>query len=135
MQRMALLDEAIGVATRLRAYAQGRFNAGQATASDVDRAEIELLHAQSKREPLQALLHRHLKRLAVLTGRTPQSIQVLPLSSVTLTAPPLPHRLPGQVLERRPDVRARPTSCARRPASSGRPRPSCSRSSTWGSAP
>lgn len=105
MQRMALLDEAIGVATRLKAYAQGRFNAGQATASDVDRAEIELLHAQSKREPLQALLHRHLKRLAVLTGRTPQSIQVLPISSVSMVAPPLPHRLPGQVLERRPDVR------------------------------
>ena len=105
MQRMALLDEAIGVATRLKAYAQGRFNAGQATSSDVDRAEIEWLHAQSKKEPLQALLHRHLKRLAVLTGRTPQSIQVLPVSAKSLVAPPLPPRLPGQVLERRPDVR------------------------------
>ena len=104
-RRMLLLDEGIRVAERLMAYAKGRFKAGQATSSDVERAELEWRHAQAKREPLQALLHSHLKRLAVLMGRPPQELKALPPAVAEMQPPPLPEVLPGEVLERRPDVR------------------------------
>lgn len=104
-RRVLLLDEGVRVAERLMAYAKGRFKAGQATSSDVERAELEWRHAQAKREPLQALLHSHLKRLAVLMGRPPQELQGLPAAVAEMQPPPLPEVLPGEVLERRPDVR------------------------------
>ncbi|MFT3859065.1 MAG: TolC family protein [Aquabacterium sp.] len=104
-RRLALLDQGVQVAERMMAYAQGRFKAGQATTGDVERAELELRQAESKREPLRALLHSHLKRLAVLMGRPPQTLSSLPPSTATLQPPPLPTVLPGEVLEQRPDVR------------------------------
>ena len=105
-KRIRLLDRVIHVAERGQRYAQGRFKSGQTEAADVARAEMHLRDAQSKVEPLQALLASHVRRIAVLMGRPPQSLTELPPLPPGAQRPPsLPSVLPGDVLARRPDVR------------------------------
>lgn len=110
-RRQQVLETSITVAQRLQQYAQGRFDAGQATRFDVDRARTQVEAITSLRAPLQSLLSSRLRRLAVLTGRTPETLSKLPaqIPFPALTsnpiATPLPTVLPSDVLERRPDVR------------------------------
>ncbi|MGE5452306.1 MAG: efflux transporter outer membrane subunit [Acidobacteriota bacterium] len=110
-RRQQVLENSIAVAQRLQRYAQGRFDAGQATRFDVDRARTQLESIESMRAPLQSLLSARVRRLAVLTGRTPESLAKLPPQipfpalSASLIPEQLPTVLPSDVLERRPDVR------------------------------
>ena len=105
-KRMRLVDRAIHVAERGLKYARGRFQSGQTEAADVAKAEMHLRDAQSKVEPLKALLASHLRRIAVLMGQPPQSLTELPPQPPGAQRPPsLPKVLPGDVLARRPDVR------------------------------
>ena len=105
-KRMRIVERAIYVAERGVKYARGRFQSGQTEAADVARAEMYLRDAQSKVEPLKALLASHLRRIAVLMGQTPQSLTELPTQPPGAQRPPsLPAVLPGDVLARRPDVR------------------------------
>lgn len=110
-RRQQVLENSIAVVKRLQRYAQGRFDAGQATRYDVDRASAQIEAVEAMRAPLQSLLSARVRRLAVLTGRTPESLAKLPpqipfpaLSS-SLIPTALPTALPSDVLERRPDVR------------------------------
>jgi outer membrane protein TolC len=76
--------------------------------SEVAKAELQLRSLQSQIEPLKALLASHLRRIAVLRGLAPQgaAVAALPPRPSTARRPPsLPAVLPGDVLERRPDVR------------------------------
>ncbi len=105
-RRLALLEQGVTVARRLHQYAQGRFKAGQTTASEVDRAALQVDYTESQIEPLKALLQSHVRRIAVLMGRTPESLAKLPPPSGSVRLPTqLPEVLPSDVLERRPDVR------------------------------
>lgn len=110
-RRIAVLQRTIAEADRLQRYAQGRFDAGQATRYDVDRVSAQVQALRGGTAPLQTLLQARLRRLAVLTGQTPD--QAPPLPPPTDAAPAdgraipsaLPTVLPSDVLERRPDVR------------------------------
>ena len=105
-QRLDVLQRAIQVAERGHQYAQGRFKSGHIDASEVDKAEMTLRAAQSQVEPLKALLTSHVRRIAVLMGRPPQTLGSLPpRTTQARTAIALPAVLPSEVLERRPDVR------------------------------
>ncbi|MDI1261352.1 TolC family protein [Aquabacterium sp.] len=105
-RRLGLLYQGVTVAQRLHLYASGRFNAGQTTASEVDRAALQLDFTESQIEPLKAKLQSHVRRIAVLMGHVPESLKVLPLQPVSSHLPTeLPEVLPSDVLERRPDVR------------------------------
>lgn len=105
-QRLDVLQRAIQVAERGHQYAQGRFKSGHIDASEVDKAEMTLRAAQSQVEPLKALLASHVRRIAVLMGRPPQGMSSLPPRTAQARATvALPAVLPGEVLERRPDVR------------------------------
>ncbi|MBP7131645.1 MAG: TolC family protein [Aquabacterium sp.] len=105
-KRMRILERAIYVAERGVKYAQGRFRSGQTEAAEMARAEMMLRDAQSKVEPLKALLASHLRRIAVLMGKPPQSLTELPPMPPGARRPPsLPAVMPGDVLARRPDVR------------------------------
>ncbi|MDO9237507.1 MAG: TolC family protein [Aquabacterium sp.] len=111
-RRMDVLVRSINTAKRLQRYALGRFDAGQATRFDIDRARagVESLSAMSA--PLQSLLSARLRRLAVLTGQQPEALKALPAPTALAPADAsvIPDRLPGvvpsDVLERRPDVLA-----------------------------
>lgn len=105
-RRSAVLARSIATAQRLQRYAQGRFDAGQATRADIDRASSLVEELESQRQPLDMLLGVRLRRLAVLTGQVPQALSALPPQTVLLRMPAeLPPVLPSEVLERRPDVR------------------------------
>ncbi|WP_374593679.1 efflux transporter outer membrane subunit [Aquabacterium sp.] len=105
-RRRDVLARSIATAQRLQRYAEGRFEAGQANRSDIDRARSIVEALQSQRQPLDLLLGTRLRRLAVLTGQPPQSLTSLPTGTTDLPAlDALPRVLPSDVLERRPDVR------------------------------
>ncbi|MBY0233550.1 MAG: TolC family protein, partial [Burkholderiaceae bacterium] len=72
-RRSAVLARSIATAQRLQRYAQGRFDAGQATRADIDRARSLVEELESQRQPLDMLLGVRLRRLAVLTGQAPQA--------------------------------------------------------------
>nr|WP_315196320.1 TolC family protein [uncultured Aquabacterium sp.] len=110
-RRIGVLQRSLVEAERLQRYAQGRFDAGQATRYDVDRVDAQRQALRAGTAPLQTLLQSRLRRLAVLTGQAPD--QALQLPAPTASAPAdgsvipsrLPAILPSEVLERRPDVR------------------------------
>ena len=105
-RRANVLQRSIATAQRLQRYAQGRFDAGQATRTHIDRARSVVEALESQRQPLNLLLGVRLRRLAVLTGQAPQALTALPPLSGPLPIPDgLPQVLPSEVLERRPDVR------------------------------
>lgn len=109
--RLQVLARSIATVERLKRYAQGRFDAGQATRFDVDRVQAQIENLNAARAPLQSLLSARLRRLAVLTGQQPQAMKALPSPSADAPADAsvipaqLPSVLPSDVLERRPDVR------------------------------
>ena len=105
-RRLLLLQQGVSVARRLHQYAQGRFKAGQTTASEVDRAALQVDYTESQIEPLKALLQSHIRRIAVLMGHAPETLRALPPQPATFHLPAaLPDVMPSDVLERRPDVR------------------------------
>jgi NodT family efflux transporter outer membrane factor (OMF) lipoprotein len=109
--RLNVVERSIATAQRLQQYAQGRFDAGQATRFDVDRAQAQVEALQGLKAPLRRLLAARLRRLAVLTGQLPQALTALPVPTAAAPADAsiipdqLPGVLPSDVLERRPDVR------------------------------
>lgn len=105
-KRLDVLQRAVLVGERGHQYALGRFKSGHTDAGEVDRAEMQWRAAQAQIEPLKALLASHVRRIALLMGRPPQSLSALPPYSAAVRRPQaLPAVLPSEVLERRPDVR------------------------------
>ena len=106
-RRLAVLDASIAAFTELLRYVQARFEAGQALAFDVTEARERLETQRAKRPILVSLIDVRQRRLAVLTGRPPERLARLPPPR-DFRAPPAPTgQLPSDMLERRPDVRAR----------------------------
>lgn len=109
--RIDLLQRSLSSARRLQRYAQGRFDAGQATRLDIDRARAQIEALESGQAPLQSLLQARLRRLSVLTGQAPETRITLPRPTAAAPADAsvipaqLPAVLPSDVLSRRPDVR------------------------------
>ncbi|OZI69042.1 efflux transporter outer membrane subunit [Bordetella genomosp. 1] len=107
-QRLKVLDRSIAATERLRRYALGRYDAGQATRYEVGRATAQADAIKAQRPLLTSEYDIRVRRIAVLTGRTPQSLAYLPAvpASAATPAPPA-GMLPSDVLARRPDVRGR----------------------------
>lgn len=106
-RRLATLDASIATVERLLTYAQGRYVAGQALAYDVNLVRERLDTLRARRPPLLSLLDSRRRRLAVLTGQAPETAAALPAPGPFIAPPPPSGQMPVDVLERRPDVRAR----------------------------
>ncbi len=106
-RRLAVLDASIATLEQMLRYVEARYAAGQALAYDVTEVRERLESQRGKRPVLVSLLDVRQRRLAVLTGRVPEKIERLSPPG-TFAAPAVPRgQLPSDVLERRPDVRAR----------------------------
>ena len=106
-RRLAVLDASIATLEQMLRYVEARYAAGQALAYDVTEVRERLESLRGKRPVLVSLLDVRQRRLAVLTGRVPEKIERLSPPG-TFAAPAVPRgQLPSDVLERRPDVRAR----------------------------
>ena len=108
-RQMQLLDDTIQTVTEMLHYAKGRFRAGQTTRFEVDDVGTELSALHARRAPLQALHDLHVRQIAVLLGASPQSFTLQQSARDVLAhLPPAPQGVvPGDLLLRRPDIRAR----------------------------
>jgi hydrophobe/amphiphile efflux-1 (HAE1) family protein/NodT family efflux transporter outer membrane factor (OMF) lipoprotein len=83
---------------------QARLRAGNATDLDVARAEVELSSAQADRAAVARARSEVQSSLAVLVGEPASSFEIaLPIAG-SAEPPSVPPGLPGDLLERRPDV-------------------------------
>ncbi|MFT8368579.1 MAG: TolC family protein [Acetobacter papayae] len=103
-QRLALLDRSEQTLESLLAYATARFEAGQTNQADLEsiRAQIEAL--RGSRPVLVAAYDTFRRRLAILSGRTPDNAP--DLSGPDTFSIPAPPRamLPSTILSNRPDI-------------------------------
>lgn len=83
-----------------------RYEAGQGTEFDTSRARAQLASTQARIPALEAAIATDMHRIAVLTGRTPDSLIAVLDTPVPL--PDLPDSVeagtPGDLLRRRPDI-------------------------------
>lgn len=91
---------------QLKRYAQGRFNAGQANANDVLQIESQINAVQAQSSTLEAQIAGNERAIAVLIGKPPQGFHITKSAVDFLgVLPPAPQGvLPGDILERRPDL-------------------------------
>jgi multidrug efflux system outer membrane protein len=87
---------------------QARLDAGSGTDLDVARARAELNNTLAEIPPVEAYIVHAIHRLGVLTGRQPEALA--PELQEPRAIPALPDLVnigdPGQLLRRRPDIRA-----------------------------
>lgn len=112
--RTAQAQEKIGTQTvatldRLLRYSQARFRAGHINAYEVGQIEQQLTAARAKHRTHHAEYARAVRQIAVLSGTTPQSYTLPDSPRDILARPPAPPQghTPAQLIERRPDLRAR----------------------------
>jgi outer membrane protein, multidrug efflux system len=79
-------------------------SAGTATGLDVAQQETTVALLSAALPPLQEQFRQAVNALAVLIGRTPESLEVDVGTLTALTAPTVLEGLPSQLLARRPDV-------------------------------
>lgn len=84
---------------------RNRFNGGIASDLDVAQAESQLYTTQAAYEDLGVLRAQYEHAIAVLTGKPPSEVTIVPL---VINAPPpaVPINVPSALLERRPDIAA-----------------------------
>jgi len=79
-------------------------SAGIATGLDVAQQETAVALLSAAIPPLQQQFRQSVHALAVLIGKTPESIDVDTGSLTGLTTPPVAEGLPSELLARRPDI-------------------------------
>ncbi len=84
-----------------------RFQAGLATALDVDRAQAQVDSTQAALPPLERAVKQAAFRLSVLAGEPPATLlaDLLPEQAAPSLPAQVPAGLPSDLLRRRPDVR------------------------------
>ncbi len=83
-----------------------KLKAGLVANADVDQSVATAEAAEAQAESFRAQLIAAQRSLLVLIGRGFDKVETLPASPAVGTPPPVPTTLPGDLLRRRPDVRA-----------------------------
>jgi len=105
--QIQILDaqETVRIDAELARVAQEKAVRGLGAASDADRVAGDLAQARAQLVDLQSQLHAARRNLLILVGRGPAAVDSLPVSDTTDEAPPVPAAIPGDLLQRRPDIR------------------------------
>lgn len=100
-QSSALLRQAL-------ALTRQRFDAGTASALDVDRLQTQLQNTDAQNIPLAAQIDEYRNQLAVLTGREPGALDATLTGVVPVPLPPaqVPIGDPASLIAHRPDIRS-----------------------------
>jgi NodT family efflux transporter outer membrane factor (OMF) lipoprotein len=105
-------DETIALLKRTTAtrqkgvdLAKARFKQGDTAQLDVAQAETELASTQSEAIGLETKRHALEHAIALLLGKTPSQFS-LPEMELPDRAPSVPHSVPADLLQRRPDIAA-----------------------------
>lgn len=97
--------EQLDIETQLLNTAETKLKYGLGPRSDADRIAGDLAGAKSNLDGLEAQQHAAQRTLLILVGRGAEPVENLPLAADVPDAPPLPNAVPGELLQRRPDVR------------------------------
>ena len=104
--RLAIARENIRIAERVLDAIKSRVAAGTATALDEAQQASVLAQQRANVPVLEQIAEQTKITLAVLLGRTPESVRIRGGSLDKVTAPVIRPGLPSQLLLRRPDVAA-----------------------------
>jgi NodT family efflux transporter outer membrane factor (OMF) lipoprotein len=104
--QLADAQEIARIDHQLEDVARKRFQLGLAAESDLDQAAATAESADAQAENLRAQLVAARRTLLVLIGLGFDPLERLPAAPKVGTPPPVPATLPGDLLRRRPDVRA-----------------------------
>ena len=101
----AVLDETIAAYASALDLTQSRYKAGYAAEPDVSAAQtnLDLARARASENRLNRARLEH--ALAILAGEAPVAF-TLPVRQVSFEPPPVAAALPGDLLQRRPDIAA-----------------------------
>ena len=102
--RLVIARENLAIAERVFKIVDSRYRNGAASALDVSRQRITVLAQRASIEPLEVQERQTVTALAVLLGRTPQTLQVATRSFDDFAIPEVSAALPSELLLRRPDL-------------------------------
>jgi NodT family efflux transporter outer membrane factor (OMF) lipoprotein len=107
MKRELIINQTESTLENLLTYTTARFNAGQAQINDADVIREKIHEIKSTKEPLRIEIESRKRRIAVLSGETPENM-IINISDSGIIVPNIPLGvMPSEVLLRRPDIRAR----------------------------
>ncbi len=107
-ERARLNAQSTALQRQALALTRQRFDAGTASALDVDRLQTQLQNTDAQNLPLAAQIDEYLNQLAVLTGRTPGALDATLATPVAVPLPPaqVPIGDPADLIAHRPDIRS-----------------------------
>ena len=97
--------ETVRIQSRLAEVSSARARLGLAPQSEADRTAGDLAQAKAQAEDLEAQLHAARRQLLILIGRGTAPTDTVIIQALAEDAPPVPDAVPGDLLQRRPDVR------------------------------
>lgn len=103
--QLADARETVRIQTQLQDIASRKAQLGLGAASDADRVAGDLAQARSNAESLEAELHANQRTLLVLVGRGIDPVSAVTPTTVAGDVPATPDSIPGDLLQRRPDIR------------------------------
>jgi len=95
----------LAAATRVYNLIKQRFDVGTASALDTAQQESIVNVQRAAIPPLEQVLRQNFATLAVLIGRTPESVGIRGGSMTRLRIPPVTPGLPSDLIAQRPDIR------------------------------
>jgi multidrug efflux system outer membrane protein len=103
--RLTIARGNIEAASRVFDLIKQRFDAGTASALDVAQQESVVAQQRASIPPLEQILRQNIATLAVLIGRTPESVRIRAGSMSQIAIPPVTPGLPSDLIGQRPDIR------------------------------
>ena len=117
--RLKVADQNLKGARFILEAIKGRLSVGTVTALEVAQQESVVAQQLAAFPPLQQQLQQAKTQIAILAGRTPESLKIAGGSLNRLKTPHIPAGVPSQLLRRRPDVAEAEATLASRDANVG----------------
>ncbi len=105
-ERVRLAQESVVNSQSILAVFRDRLLAGTATSLDVAQQESVVATQRAAIPPLEQQIRQDFNALAVLVGRLPQEMELVPETLEMIGVPPVAPGLPSELLIRRPDVQS-----------------------------
>jgi multidrug efflux system outer membrane protein len=103
--RLRIARDNLAAASRVYNLVKQRFDVGTASALDTAQQESVVNTQRASIPPLEETLRQNMATLAVLIGRTPESVGIRGGSMSRLRIPPVTPGLPSDLIGQRPDIR------------------------------
>ncbi len=105
-ERLRVARESVANAESVLSVFTDRMAAGTATSLDVAQQESVVANQRATIAPLEQQMRQDFNALAILTGRLPEDLALVPESLAGLAIPAVAPGLPSELLNRRPDVQS-----------------------------